>query len=255
MKNEEVKEKKVASKKNTNTTKKQTGKTAVKKATPKKENPKKETESKTTTKKNTVKESKKVEEVLEKEIEDESLLDENDDEDLESVVTDDETEKKGLQKSDIALIVGLVVIVILGCFVMGGKKAEPNYTLPLTLSGEAGLQELSYAEYQQKIDNNESFVVVIERATCSHCVSFMPVAEEFAKDNELPMYYVDTDTFTDEEWSTFESTNTYLEKNSGNWGTPTTIVLAGNEAVDTLIGERTADELLELYNKYFDIGE
>lgn len=136
-----------------------------------------------------------------------------------------------------------------------GEKTEVSYELPLALTGEAGLHELSYAEYQEKINNNESFVIIIERATCSHCVNYMPVAESFAKDNALPMYYVDTDTFTDEDWTNFEKSNSFLKKNSGNWGTPTTIVLAGNEAVDYIEGETTADNLLDLYDKYFEINE
>ena len=69
------------------------------------------------------------------------------------------------------------------------------------------------------------------------------------------MYYVDTDTFTEEDWNKFETSNTFLKKNSGNWGTPTTIVLAGNEAVDYIEGETTADKLQELYNNYFDMNQ
>ena len=165
---------------------------------------------------------------------------------------DEIASKKKVKKSDLILIIALIIVVILGFVFMQGKKVEPSYELPLTLTGEAGLHELSYAEYQEKIDNNESFVVIIERATCSHCVNFMPVAEAFAKDNNVPMYYVDTDTFSDEDWEGFEKSNTFLKKNSGNWGTPTTVVLAGNEAVDYIEGETTSDNLLELYNEYFD---
>ncbi len=166
------------------------------------------------------------------------------------------TEKaKEFQKSDLFLIVGLVVVVVLGCFLMKGKKEEVQYQLPLTLSGDVGLQLLSYQEYQDKIDQKESFVVVLSRESCSHCASFLPVAEEFAKTNNVPMYYVDTDTFTEEEWNTFEKSNTFLKKNSGKWGTPTTVVLAGKEAVDYVEGETTSEKLLELYQQYFDMNQ
>lgn len=158
-----------------------------------------------------------------------------------------------MKKKDIFLIIGLIVVVILGFFLMKGKKVEPSYQLPLALTGESGLQELTYSEYQEKIDNKESFVLIIERATCSHCVNFMPVAENFAKDNNVPMYYVDTDTFSEEDWTEFEKSNSFLKKNSNSWGTPTTIVLAGEEAVDYIEGETTADKLLELYKEYFDM--
>lgn len=158
-------------------------------------------------------------------------------------------------KGDIFLIIGLVVVVVLGFLVMSDKNAGPSYELPLTLSGEAGLQQLTYTEYQEKIDNNESFVVILERATCSHCVSYLPVAENFASDNSLPMYYVDTDTFSNDDWIGFEKSISYLKKANGNWGTPTTVVQAGYETVEFIEGGATSDELLELYNKYFDMGE
>lgn len=155
---------------------------------------------------------------------------------------------------DIFLIVGLVVVVVLGFVVMRDVNAGPNYELPLTLSGEAGLQELTYAEYQEKVDNDESFVVILERATCSHCVTYLPVAENFASDNSLPMYYIDTDTFDSDDWEAFEKSISYIKKANGNWGTPTTVVQAGYDTVDYIEGETTAEKLLELYNKYFDMG-
>ena len=138
---------------------------------------------------------------------------------------------------------------------MKPEKVEPTYELPLVLSGEAGLHQLTYAEYQEKIANDESFVLIIERATCSYCIQFMPVAENFAKDNNVPIYYVDTDTFSSEDWEGFEKSNTFLKKNSGKWGTPTTVVQAGYDTVSYIEGETTEEKLLDLYNKYFDMGE
>ena len=52
------------------------------------------------------------------------------------------------KRTDILLIIGLVIVVVLGFLLMGEKETEPTYELPLTLSGEAGLHELSYQEYQ-----------------------------------------------------------------------------------------------------------
>ena len=160
---------------------------------------------------------------------------------------------KNIKKTDIALIVGAVIVILIGCLVMKGTKAEKNYELPLSLTGESGLHKLTYDEYQEKIDNNEAFVVIIERTTCSHCQNFMPVAETFASENNLPMYYIDTDEMEEEDWSKLETSNTFFKKNKNSWGTPTTIVLAGNESLEYIEGETDADSLLELYEKYFDL--
>ena len=192
MKNEEVKEKttkKGGATKGTNSKKSSTTKKEVSKTTKKKDNNKK------------VIEETPVEEVAIEEV----VVEENTSKDETNV----KVEKNNSNKGDIFLIVGLVVVIVLGSFLLKGetKLLIPTYELPLTLSGEVGLQELTYQEYQEKIDNGEEFVVVIERATCSHCQTFMPVAEAFASDNGVPMYYVDTDTFTSEDWETFEKSN------------------------------------------------
>lgn len=160
---------------------------------------------------------------------------------------------KDIKKTDIALVLGVIVIIVLGCFVMKGSKAKPSYELPLELSGEVGYNLLSYAEYQEKIDNGESFVVTISRATCSHCQEFEPIAKAFAEDNSLPMYYIDTDEMTEDEWTQMESSNTFFKKNSNSWGTPTTLVLTGSECVDYIEGTTDEDSLLELYEEYFDL--
>ena len=162
---------------------------------------------------------------------------------------------KKIKKTDIALIAGVVLVIVVGFFAMKGTKAQPTYELPLTLSGEAGLHKLSYSEYQEKIDNNESFIVIVSRTTCSHCQSFMPVAEDFVNEEGLPLYYIDTDDFTEDEWTSLESSNTYFEENSGNWGTPTTLVLAGEESIDSVVGESDSDTLLNLYEEYFDVDK
>ena len=197
-------------------------------------------------KKNTSnKESKKVKvEAIEEVVEENTSIDEV------NIVKDVNGKKN---KGDLFLVLGLALVVILGIIVMRDVNAGPNYELPLTLSGEAGLHQLSYSEYLDKVNNGDEFVLIIERASCSHCVTYLPIAEDFASSNNLPMYYVDTDTFTSEDWETFEKSNTYLKRAKGNWGTPTTLVLAGREYVSYIEGTTNHESLLKLYQDYFDI--
>lgn len=197
-------------------------------------------------KKNTSnKESKKVKvEAIEEVVEENTSIDEV------NIVKDVNGKKN---KADLFLVLGLALVVILGIIVMRDVNAGPNYELPLTLSGEAGLHQLSYSEYLDKVNNGDEFILIIERASCSHCVTYLPIAEDFASSNNLPMYYVDTDTFTSEDWETFEKSNTYLKRAKGNWGTPTTLVLAGREHVSYIEGTTNHESLLKLYQDYFDI--
>lgn len=238
MKNEELKEKNVKKGKKVKT-----------------DGSKKETEVKKEVSKSTkMKDSSKVvtsKAKVEKKVVEEVTVEENTLEDENKIIE----KKNGIKKSDLFLVLGLVIALVLGFVLMGDKNPGPSYELPLTLAGDAGLQQLTYAEYQAKIDNNEEFVVILERATCSHCITYLPVAESFAKDNGVPMYYVDTDTFTSDDWNNFDKSISFIKKANNNWGTPTTVVQAGYETVGYIEGSTTADKLLELYNKYFDMSK
>ena len=159
-----------------------------------------------------------------------------------------------MKKNDIFLILGLVVVLVLGFFVMKGDVYEPGYKLPLTLEGEPGLHQLTYKEFKEKVDNDDEFVFIVERASCSHCVTYMPIAKKFAEDNKVPMYYVDTDTFSEEEFIDFEDSIDFFDDNE-RWGTPTTIVLAGKETVYFLAGTAKSEDLETIYDEYFEMGE
>ena len=152
-----------------------------------------------------------------------------------------------MKKSDMLLIAGLIIVIILGFFMMKGEKP-----------GNGGSFELSYKEYVQKIEAGDKFVLVIECATCSHCVNYMPIVKNFARNKDVKIYYVDTNTFDENEWETFEETNTFFEledvKTNG-WGTPTTLFLDGDEAIDYIVGETTSEKLETYYKKYNEYFE
>ena len=154
---------------------------------------------------------------------------------------------KNIKKSDIFLIVALILVVVLGLFMMKGEKL-----------GNGGTFELSYSEYVEKIENDEKFVLVIESATCSHCVSYMPVVKKFARGRDVKVYYVDTNNFSEDEWKSFEETNSFFELDdikADGWGTPTTLFLSGDDAVDYIVGQTTEEELESYYDKYTEYFE
>ena len=44
---------------------------------------------------------------------------------------------------------------------------------------------VTYETLKEKVDNKESFVVLVVQNGCSHCENFMPVFDEFANDNNI----------------------------------------------------------------------
>lgn len=148
-----------------------------------------------------------------------------------------------MKKKDMFLIIGAVLIVVLTFFAMGTTSANPVIEGPLVLSGEeAGLIKIDYSTYESKMENNENFIIVIESATCGYCQAYMPILEEVTDELVIPVYYIDTSELTQDEYNKLGSSNSYLKRN--NWGTPTTLFMAGDTVIDSIPGYVEKSEFL-----------
>lgn len=139
-----------------------------------------------------------------------------------------------MKKTDFILIGLVIVIALVGFASTKGNKAEEAIEFPLKLAGEVGLHEITYSKYEEMVDKGEAFVVVIERTGCSYCQMYMPIMEEYAKENKIAITYINTDNLTQDEMNKLSTTNAYLKKNQ--WGTPTTLFMLGNRVVDSIGG-------------------
>lgn len=140
-----------------------------------------------------------------------------------------------MKKKDIALIIGVVLVILLAVFVTGTTNANP-VELPLALSGEdVGSIKIDYPTYKSKVDNGENFIVIIERTGCSYCEKYLPVLEDTANELSIPIYYIDLVDLTEDEYYELGNTNSYLKRNK-KWGTPTTLLMSGNTVVDSISG-------------------
>lgn len=158
-----------------------------------------------------------------------------------------------MKKSDFILIGVVLVIVVLAIFSSKGTLAEEEVEYPLTLVGEAGMHQITYDEYESFVENGDAFIVVIERAGCSYCIQYMPIVEDVANENNIPIHYIDTDTLSTEEMNKLSTTNNYLKKN--NWGTPTTLFMLGSRVLDNIPGYVDKDTLLEFIDGKVVVGE
>ena len=51
--------------------------------------------------------------------------------------------------------------------------------------------EIDYTEYQQKLENKETFALYIGSATCIHCQELKPILEKVITNYDLEIYYID----------------------------------------------------------------
>lgn len=91
----------------------------------------------------------------------------------------------------------LIIFMITGC--------SKNY-----------INEISYKEYKELLENKETFILEIMRTDCSACISFKPKINKVAKDYKVEVKYINTDHISEEE-------SNDLFTDTGVTGTPTVI--------------------------------
>ena len=107
------------------------------------------------------------------------------------------------------------------------------------------LEELTYKEVQEKIDNKEDFVIVLSQTTCSHCAEYKPTIKQIAKKHKITIYYLDYDKYKKQE-------KKIIEKFNFDGGTPTTFFYKdGKETsvMNRLIVNVTSSKVIAMLKK------
>lgn len=97
------------------------------------------------------------------------------------------------------------------------------------------LSKLTYNQYDCLYNSDEPFIMIITQSTCHYCEQFLPIVNDYAGKNNLPVYFLEIDTMDDEDVQTVFSSLSYFDENS-DWGTPLTLAIKDKKVVDTLSG-------------------
>lgn len=159
-----------------------------------------------------------------------------------------------MKKTDYILIGVVALIIILSIFVVKGtNKEEETNTSKVSLVGDAGLVKVGYSDYDTSIKNGEGQLIIIERTGCAYCEKYMPIAEEVAKEKNIPIRYMDIAEISEDELTSLTTSNSYFKKNT-EWGTPTTLLMNGSDVIDSISGYVEKDKLNEFIDKNVNLG-
>ena len=128
-----------------------------------------------------------------------------------------------------AIILFVVCLIILIGAIVADRFLSKSY-----------LVEIKYDTLMEKIDNNDSFVLLLSQTTCSHCMDFKPKLKKVANKYKLNIYYIETNLLSEEE-------NKKLKKNFNFEGTPTTVfVINGEEktAANRINGDVSTEKII-----------
>lgn len=102
------------------------------------------------------------------------------------------------------------------------------------------LKQLKYDEVMEKIQNKESFILLVSQTTCLHCKEYKPVFKKILKKNKLTAYYIEYDLLSKEEKKEFVK---YINFDS----TPVTVFLKNGEESTTanrIVGAREEEYII-----------
>ena len=171
----------------------------------------------------------------------------------EKVVKEKRTFKLTSRQRDLVLVALVGVLLVIALVLTGKKEPKFNIELPIALTGEAGFTEMTYGEYEEKLNTEAPFVVVIKRDGCGYCEMYDPIVTEVANEYGLPIRYINISNITEEEYNKLGRSNSYLRKEQ--WGTPTTLFMYGKTVVDSIGGYVEKEALVEFVKENFIIGE
>lgn len=116
-------------------------------------------------------------------------------------------------------IIGLIILIVI---MLGGILLFSNNKN----SGE--LIEVSFEEITDKVDNKDSFILVVSQSTCSHCATYKPKLMEITREYGINIYYINYDV-EDKKVQT-----KFLDEFNLSGATPTTIFIKDGKEVSLL---------------------
>ena len=136
----------------------------------------------------------------------------------------------------------IMITLLLSLFCLIGCNQYKRYTT---------YTKLNYSEFQEKLDNKDSFAVVMGLSTCSACAMYKVTMENVIKENQVEIFYLELDSLSEEEHSKIYS-KFVVEM------TPTTIFIKeGKETstYDRIVGAASSTEVVKNLKKHGIIGE
>lgn len=123
-------------------------------------------------------------------------------------------------------LLGLLIIGII--FITGCGITTSKYSKPISLT---------YDKYNEKLENKESFAMLIWRTGCTHCEEFEPKLNKVIKKYDLEVYSINTSDLSDGEYAKLKN-KTFVT------GTPTLVVFEKGKYHTRLVGDKDEDVLI-----------
>lgn len=140
----------------------------------------------------------------------------------------------------------LIIMSLIGILIFTGcGGAYSNYHVKeennISVSDEKNKTEkvdITYDEYTKKLENNESFVLLLYQTGCSHCESFEPKLNNIIKEFDLTIYGLNLANLSEKEYAVVKN-KTFIS------GTPTTVFVKDGSVDEKMIGDKDEQDIID----------
>ena len=132
-------------------------------------------------------------------------------------------------------VIGIFCLLLVGC--NDTNTASRDYN-----PGE--IVETSARLFQEVRDEGNKFLVYIGRPACPACARLFPTMEEIAEEYDINFYYVNLDV-----WNRDDFNRLLLPSIENFRGTPTILVMQGNEVIDEIVGAHPKENMIEFLER------
>ena len=104
-----------------------------------------------------------------------------------------------------------------------------------------------YEKFKEVYDSNQKSVIVLGQTSCGWCTRYKPVINEIAGEYQIPIYYININTYTSENYqNVVNSLSSYFKEHS-SWGTPLTLIIENGSVVAAQSGYADKETTIEFY--------
>lgn len=131
-------------------------------------------------------------------------------------------------KKRVIVLVSICVVILIGAIIFDVTTSKSYF------------KEIKYDNLIEKVNNKDSFVLLVSQTICDHCKNYKPLLREVADDNKVMVYYIEVDLLTKEQQKEFKKLFSFS-------GTPMTIfVKNGNEetTANRINGAASKDKII-----------
>ncbi len=136
-----------------------------------------------------------------------------------------------INKKNILITIVTLIILISGAILLASIFTKKD----------SKLINLTLPALKEKVENKDTFVLVLSQTGCSHCQQYIPELEKALKEVDFNAYLLNISNLSDEEY-------TDLTKLVPFSGTPTTIFFTeGTEktTLNRIVGSKSKSEIIE----------